>query len=1798
MTLVRTNGNLGPAGVTFEAIPLGTGPGYAAYGVDYTLNSQSVLWGTSYGSTWMQEDGLAGPNNAEYSITGALYLNASPVTMNIISNNNANSSLNIGVTEPTLMDVFFLGGENIPSGVALGNTVAPLTIIHNPINQGVFNFSQSYYSVNENAGTVTITVTRTGGTGNTVTVNYSTTDNSAFHGTDYTTKSGTLSFGNGVSSQTFQVPIINNSIARPDRIFNVNIYNPGGGATMGTVTNVPVEIINNNINSGFAEFVNGVPVNTSTMGYGTNESQGAILLTVARQGGTVGSLSVNVATTNGTAVNGVNYTGSTNTLTWSNGDSSLKSIFVPVIDDNVVTTNLAVNARLYGALYNGSATTNLYGPYTNALLTITNVDSAGTAEFTASAYTVNENAGFAIIPVVRTGGSSGTLSVTYSNVDGTATAAANYGKVNGTLVFASGQVSTNFNVSITNLNSQWVSPLNFSLVLSNPVPTNGLGIPNVTTVNINGSQAYNQPPGNPDGGFSGTFNGAVQALALQGDGKLLAGGAFTMADGVSRRRIARLNTDGTLDTTFSSYLANAGASGTVRALVCQTNGLIVVSGLFTNFNGTTLNHIARVNVNGSLDSSFVPGAGTDNPIYAMAQNYVSGQRRIVIGGAFTTYNGISRNGVAQLLDNGNLDTSFSPFSGANATVYAVATQTDGKILIGGDFTQVNGTNCAHIARLNLDGSVDTSFNPGTGAGDSVRALAVQLDGRILAGGVFTNFNGNTNASHLVRLNANGSLDTTFVMTNGEANGSVNAISVQTDTRIIVGGDFSLYNGVTRSHITRLNPDGTTDPTINFGLGADGSVLATVVESTGNIDLGGSFANYNGVPHANIARVYGGSLAGSGTIQFSAANYYRDENGIVTFINVIRTGGTSGPNPDGSGNVTVSFTTSDGSAVADTDHASITNYTTVITNLVFPPGEVVRSIPINVFDDNKVTTNLTVNLSLGAATPPAQTSVQPTATLWILNDDSAINFSSPIYTVAKNVPGGVAEIDVNRIGGTNNISTVVFNTTTNGTAVPGFDYGALTNVLVTFYPGATNVPIFITISNNSLYEGNQTTVGLSLSNSVGSALYYPSNAELDIVNVASHPGTLLFSPVVYNVHSGDTNAVLTVLRTNGLTDTVTVNYTTTNGSALAGVDYQTTSGTLTFIDGKSNQTISVTLIPQNQVKAPVAFNVVLSNPGNGVTLTSSSNATVNVASSIAGISFTVATNYTPENAGVAVIGLQRQFNTNNTVTVAYTTSDGTATNGTNYYGTSGTVTFTNGATQAAITVGLINNTNQVNDLTFNVGLSNPTGGAQLLAPTNCVVVEQAVNAGFSFSTNYNTVLKSAGTATIAVVCSNPRVESLNTNGYIAVNYYTVNGTAVAGTDYSFTSGTLIFSNGIATNTFTVPINNNSLVTGDKQFSVVLTNATAPGVIAPPSTQTVDIAESNAGLEFSQSIYNVFKNGAAATITVNRIGYTNSTVTVNYIATNGTAINGANFYATNGTLTFSNGVNSQSFQVVIINNTQVNPNLSVLLQLLSPSPVPGAVLTPPSAATLNILENGGSYVIPAGAQMVANSSQSDFTNGIIGSNDTVQILFAFRDSAGLNVTNLNAILQATNGVTSPTAVPSSATNYGPLTVYGHSVSRLFMFTANGTNALPLTPTFKLYDNAKFIGTAAFGFTVGSWTTSFTNATPIVIRDATNSVTPSAASPYPSVINVSGIGGSLIKATVSLNKFTHTYPKDVDALVTAPAGPNTLIMAHNGSSFAVTNLMLTFDDAATNNLPSASVLTNAVYKPTTNFLGRQFP
>jgi uncharacterized delta-60 repeat protein len=1794
VSLVRTNGTLGPISANFSVQPI-----LAQSGRDYAYNSPPPLYWIDCdfltNPSRVRTDGLSGQNNFLVDPYGlsltkadAVINNLSAVNISVIKNNATSGNLNaqFQLANPSYADQFYLGGENIPLSAALGASSAPFTLVDDTQKPGTFGFSSSSFVATNFTTPTPISVLRSNGVFGVVSMNYSVTNGTAFAGTDYVAVTkGNLNFQPNVISNGFTVTVKNTGVIYTnvqEKTVNLSLFGLGTtpGATFG-ISNAVLHIINPNY-QGY--------LTLSATNYASPASSGSITFIVNRTSGSKGSLTVKYATTDGSATNGVDYTGATNTLQWSDGDVSPRPVTIPLASLTTVNSNKQFSVTLSNPTLNGVATPSLFGLITSATLTIINDNSYGSLQFSAPAYAVNENGGYATITVTRTGGAVGPVSVNFATTNGpNAFGGTNFVSTNGTLSFVNGQISSSFTVPILDDGVADTQPFYFPVLLSNPVNA-ALGVPTNALVSILDVETFNRPPGSPDSGFNfAGINGDVFTVALQTNGQILAGGNFTAVGSVPENSLARLNADGTLDTTFLNNLS--GANGAVLTMVDQTDGQILVGGGFSSIDSINRNFIARLNTDGSLDTSFNPGFGADNTIDAMAETFIAGTRKIYIGGLFANVSGISSPSLARLNNDGSADVSFATGSGADASVLAIVVYPTnsiyaGKLLIGGAFTHFNGTAVNRLMRLNADGSVDTNFNANLGIGPDapVHSIAIQSDGRVLFGGDFLNYNG-VALNHVGRLNPDGTLDTNFAASLGVgASGSVLGVALQPDNRILLVGQFTQANGVTRNHITRLMPTGAADPTINFGDGANGDVDAVVVQpANGMIVIGGAFTQYNDQSSQGLTRIYGGSVVGSGSFKFSAANYQVSEKGLLAAIGISRTGGTSGTNADGSGGISVFFSTSDGTATNGI------NYQGVATTVNFPFGETFETVYVPVFDDMIITPNLTVNLSLKNPTPPAGIGDQPTATLTILNSDSAVSFSSAFYAQVKNVPTGVATIDIIRSGGTDTVASVDFFTTTNGTAVAGTDY-IPTNSTVIFNVGQSDVPVAIPIINNGLAEGNR-TVGLVLTNAVNTLLASPSNATLTIIDTVSAPGQLSFVTTNYFANEGDGNAYLTLVRTNGSSGSVSVTYTAVPGTAQLGVNYNATTGTITFGNGETLKTVTIPLIDNNLVQGTVNMSVVLSNPTGGSTLTAPISATLFITDNDTGVAFLNATNFVNETntPGTEPVLVQRIGNPNTAFQVNYATTDGTAVNGVNYSSVSGTLSFAVGETLKTVSVPLIYDPVVTGNLSFTMGLSGASAGAQVVAPSNTVVVIQDADAGLSFTNANFSVLKNAGNAVITVVCSNPSIEPAAGNSNtvpLSVHYSTADGTATAGIDYTTTSGTLVFTNGIGTNQFLVPIlNNNSSVTGNRTFTVSLSNPTPPGKVTPIGTQTVTIIDSNSGLKFSSANYTVLKTNVAATINVFRTGFTDNVVSVNFVATNGTAVAGLNFIATNGTLIFTNGVTNQTFTVNVIDTTAVQPNLTVLLQLLNPT---NDILATPNAATLTILDNTGSYVIPAGAALVSETGAGT-PNGIIDSNETVQVLFAFRDAGFLNVTNLIATLLPVNGVTSP----SGPQTYGPLLAEGHSVSQPFTFTAHGTNGQTIVPTFQLSDNAKLIGTNTFTFSLGSWITTFTNGSTIVINDN------AAASPYPSPISVSGVGGTLIKAVVTVTNMNHTRSSDIDMLVVSPAVQDTLIMANAGGSHAIGQVTITFDDAATNSpLPQTGQIVSGTNQPTAYLPVLQFP
>ncbi|MDZ7319978.1 MAG: cohesin domain-containing protein [candidate division KSB1 bacterium] len=317
------------------------------------------------------------------------------------------------------------------------------------------------------------------------------------------------------------------------------------------------------------------------------------------------------------------------------------------------------------------------------------------------------------------------------------------------------------------------------LIGGNFTTVNGIPRRSIARLNRNGTLDTQFTPG--------TGDGWVQSMLLQPDGKVIVGFMEKAAPG--NLKIMRLNQDGSLDTGFNVYTSCCG--GIIYAVALQPDGKILVGGYFGNA-------IVRLNSDGSLDTSFNLGVSV-NWVRAIA---IQSDGKILIGGNLGTGN------IARLNSNGTLDTGFNPNPGANAQVTSIGIADNGQVLISGSFSQVNNVNRKCIARLNSDGSLDSNFAPNiSDANCDVRSLATQPDGKILLGGQFTQIDG-VNHNNIARLNNDGTLDAGFNPGSG-ANGMVNAVVVQLDDKVLIGGEFTNVNGQTAKGIMRLDPDGST-----------------------------------------------------------------------------------------------------------------------------------------------------------------------------------------------------------------------------------------------------------------------------------------------------------------------------------------------------------------------------------------------------------------------------------------------------------------------------------------------------------------------------------------------------------------------------------------------------------------------------------------------------------------------------------------------------------------------------------------------------------------------------------------------------------------------------------------------------------------------------------------------------------------------------------------------------------------------------------------------------------------------------
>ena len=376
--------------------------------------------------------------------------------------------------------------------------------------------------------------------------------------------------------------------------------------------------------------------------------------------------------------------------------------------------------------------------------------------------------------------------------------------------------------------------------------------------------------------FSGAWViGSIRSIAIQPDGKIIIWGSFTLYNGVTVVNIARLNADSTLDNTFAIV---TGANNTIYSIALQPDGKIIVWGQFSSYNGLPRGRVARLNADGTLDTMFATGAwatwGAD-VIYTIA---LQPDGKMVIWGTFSSYNGIARWRIARLNADGTLDTTYATGAGtffATDKINSVVLQADGKVIVWGQFTSYNGASLSNIVRLNTDGTIDTTFGLNDASG-IITSVALQPDGKIIIVGGFGTYN-SVLRQRIARINTDWSLDMTFIST---IPGLINNVTLQPDGKIIVWWFFNTVNSIARKNIARLNTDGSLDTGFAVWVWAQSFIYVSAVQPDGGVLIWGQFSSYNGTSRGKIARLYYiapvVTLSGSASMTIAEGSIFVDD----------------------------------------------------------------------------------------------------------------------------------------------------------------------------------------------------------------------------------------------------------------------------------------------------------------------------------------------------------------------------------------------------------------------------------------------------------------------------------------------------------------------------------------------------------------------------------------------------------------------------------------------------------------------------------------------------------------------------------------------------------------------------------------------------------------------------------------------------------------------------------------------------------------------------------------------------------
>ena len=1314
-------------------------------------------------------------------------------------------------------------------------------------------------SVTGGKATVTVSINRA--TNEEVTVEYATSNGTATAGSDYTSASGTLTFTSGQSSaETFTVAITTDTTDEADETFTVTLSEVSDSATIDDGTGV-VTITNDDNPS----------LSVGDVSVAENVTGGKATVTVSLSRATNEEVTVEYATSNGTATAGSDYTSASGTLTFTSGQSSAETFTVAITTDTTDEADETFTVTLSDVSDSATISDG------TGVVTITDDDAAPGLSIGDVSVSEDVSAGEAVFTVSLSAASGRQVTVEYATSNGTATAGSDYTSASGTLTFAAGDTSKTVEVSVTNDSVDEADEM-FTVTLSSAV--------NVT---ISDSTA------------TGTITNDDNPSLSVGDVSVaenVTGGKATVTVSLSRAT----NEEVTVEYATSNGTATAGSdytseSGTLTFTSGQSSAETFTVAITTDTTDeadeTFTVTLSEVSDSATIDdgTGVVTITNDDNPELSVgdvsvAENVTGGKATVTVSLSRATNEEVT---VEYATSNGTA-TSGSDYTSASGTLTFTSGQSSAEtftVAITTDTTdEADETFTVTLSEVSDSATIDDGTGVVTITNDDNPELSV---GDVSVAESVTG--GNATVTVSINRATNEEVTVEYATSNGTATAGSDYTSASGTLTFTSGQSSAETFTVAITTDTTDEADETFTVTLS-----EVSDSATIDDGTGVVTI----TDDDAAPGLSIGDVSVSEDVSAGeavfTVSLSAASGRQ---------------------------VTVEYATSNGTATAGSD------YTSASGTLTFTSGQSsAETFTVSITADTTDEADETFTVTLSSASNASIS--DSTATGTITNDDNP-SLSVGDVSVAENVTGGKATVTVSINRATNEEVTVEY-ATSNGTATAGSDYTSASGTL-TFTSGQSSAETFtVAITTDTTDEADETFT-VTLSEVSDSATIDDGTGVVTITNDDNPSLSVGDVSVAENVTGG--KATVTVSINRATNEEVTVEYATSNGTATAGSDYTSASGTLTFTSGQSSaETFTVAITTDTTDEADETFTVTLSevsdsatiDDGTGVvTITNDDNPSLSVGD------VSVAENVTGGKATVTV-SLSRA--TNEEVTVEYDTSNGTATSGSDYTSASGTLTFTSGQSSAeTFTVSITSDTTDEADETFTVTLSEVSDSATISDGTGVVTITNDDNPSLSVGDVSVAENVTGGKATVTVSLSRA------TNEEVTVEYDTSNGTATSGSDYTSASGTLTFTSGQSSaETFTVSITADTTDEADETFTVTLSDVSDSATIDDGTGVVTITNDDNPSLSVGDVSVAENVTGGNATVTVSINRATNEEVTVEYATSNGTATAGSDYTSASGTLTFTSGQSSaETFTVAITTDTtdEADETFTVTLSEVSDS-----------------------------------------------------------------------------------------------------------------------------------------------------------------------------------------------------------------------------------------------------------------------